>query len=116
MDHKAHFVNPASSTLMELMALDIGPMHKELSISKLFGLLPIMAGYSIGQLGALDAESFCERVLSCANNVVRTDNTLLDDVEVEILVVLRINIAFMELMRFNCSGIIREQFGMTIVM
>ena len=98
MDEKAAFVNPVSPTLMEIMALNIGHMSKELSISKVFGLLPIMAGCSNGQLGALNAESFCERVLSCANNVVRTDKTLLDDVDVEMLVVLRMNRAFMEFM------------------
>jgi len=116
VDQKAAFVNPASPTRIERMALDIGPMYKELSISKLVGLLPIMAGCSVGQLGALNAESLCERVLSFANNIVRTDNTLLDDVEVEMLVVLRMNRAFMEFMRLNYSDTIREQFGMTIVM
>jgi hypothetical protein len=76
-----------------------------------------MAGCLVGQIDAsLNAESCCERVLSCANNVVRTDNTLLDDAEVEMLVVLRMNISFMEFMRFNYKGIIREQFGMTVVM
>ena len=50
-----------------------------------------MACNSTGQLGALSAESYCERVLSCANNVVITGNTLLSDEEVEMLVVLRMN-------------------------
>ena len=33
-------------------------------------------------IGTLMAESFCERVLSCANLVVTDGNTLLDDPEV----------------------------------
>ena len=44
---------------------------------RLYGLIPLMASSSYGQLGALNAESFCERVLSCANNVLTDGNTLL---------------------------------------
>ena len=35
--------------------------------TKVYGLLPLLASC---HLGALNAESFCERVISCANNVV----------------------------------------------
>eukprot|EP00966_Prymnesium_polylepis_P231272 5351934-Prymnesium_polylepis.1 len=40
-----------------------------------------MAACSKGQIGALNAESFGERVLPCANLVVHDGNTLLDDDE-----------------------------------
>ena len=58
-----------------------------------------MASCSVGQLGALSAESYCERVISCANNVMNKGNTLLNDVELEQLVVLRMNCEFMQYMR-----------------
>lgn len=75
-----------------------------------------MAGCSVGQLGALNAESFCERILSCANNLLTSNNTLLDDKELEMLVVLRMNRVFMEFMRANYGDMLREQFGMQVVM
>ena len=64
----------------------------------LFGHLPLMAGCSKGQIGALNAESFAERILSAANLVLTEGNTLLDDSMLEILVLLRINREFMEYM------------------
>eukprot|EP00966_Prymnesium_polylepis_P039974 928125-Prymnesium_polylepis.1 len=42
-----------------------------------YGHLPVMAACSKGQIGALNAESFCERVLSAANLVVTDGNTLI---------------------------------------
>ena len=50
---------------------------------RLYGYIPLMASSSAGQLGALKEESFCERVLSCANNVLTEGNTLLNDAELD---------------------------------
>ena len=60
-----------------------------------YGFLPLMASCSDGEIGALNAESFSERILSNAND----GNTLLGDEELEMLVVLRMNRDFMEFMR-----------------
>eukprot|EP00966_Prymnesium_polylepis_P090008 2084133-Prymnesium_polylepis.1 len=66
-----------------------------------------MAACSKGKIGALSAESFCERVLSCSNLVVHEDgNTLLDDDEVslevsKLTVRERMSRSFMEFMRAN---------------
>ena len=78
--------------------------------------LMAMMTSSVGQLGAFNAESFCERVLSCANSLVQTDNTLLGDVEVEMVVVLRMNKVLTEFMRLHYADVGREQFGMQVVM
>ena len=51
----------------------------------MFGFLPYMAGCSDGQIGALNAESFAERVISGANLVMTDGNTLLGDKELEML-------------------------------
>jgi len=87
----------------DLMQLDIGRLYKHVEGvdqgRKLYGWIPLMASCSTGQLGALSAESYCERVLSCANNVLVKGNTLLSDEEVEMLVVLRMNRGFMQFMR-----------------
>ena len=61
---------------------------------RLYGYIPLMASSSAGQLGALKEESFCERVLSCANNVLTEGNTLLNDAELEMLVILSMNRGF----------------------
>ena len=65
--------------------------------------------------GALNAESFCERVLSCANDVLTEGNTLLSDEELEMLVVLRMNRKFMRFMREHYSSMLSQQFGQTII-
>ena len=100
---------------MELMSVNIGPLYIDMSNTKT-ALMALMASCSVGQLGALNAESFCERVLSCANNIVQTNNTLLDDVEVAMLVVFRMNKVFMEFMGLHYADVGREQFGMQVVM
>ena len=53
--------------------------------------IPYMASCCYAEIGALNAESFCERVLSAGNLVVHEGNTLLPKDEVEMLTVLRIN-------------------------
>lgn len=58
---------------------------------QVYGFILIMASY--GQIGTLNAESFCERVLRCAGHVLTEGNTLLDDEELEMLVILRMNTA-----------------------
>ena len=76
-----------------------------------------MASCSDGQIGALNAESFCERVLSVCNNAMTDGNMLLSDEELEWLVVLRINSSFMEFMRENYLSeiILTQPFNMTVV-
>jgi hypothetical protein len=117
---KANKAEGASLDLVEdLMRLDVGKLYNEVTRTdlgrKLFGFIPLMASSSSGQLGALSAESYCERVLSCANNVLVTGNTLLSDEEVEMLVVLRMNREFMQFMRENYAAEIKEAFGRTVV-
>ena len=74
-----------------------------------------MASSSVGQLGALSAESYCERILSCANNVITNGNTLLSDEELEMLVVLRMNREFMQFMRANYATEAKQVFNQTVV-
>ena len=61
-----------------------------------FGYLPMMA---VATLGALNAESFCERVLSCVKLVVSDLHVSLKAEEIRMLVMLRMNRGFMEYMR-----------------
>jgi hypothetical protein len=61
-----------------------------------FGYLPMMA---VATLGALNAESFCERVLSCVKLVVSDLHVSLKPKEIHMLVMLRMNRDFMEYMR-----------------
>ena len=75
-----------------------------------------MASCAKGQIGGLNAESFCERCLSCANLVVTDGNPILLDDEVMMLVVLRMNVDFMEFMRDHYAHLIGKQpLNMTIV-
>ena len=53
-----------------------------------FGYLPMMA---VTTLGALNAESFCERVLSCVKLVVSDLHVRLKVEEIRMLVMLRMN-------------------------
>ena len=70
---------------------------------------------SYASIGALNAESFCERVLSAANLVVTDGNTLLSSEEVEMLSVLRINRRFMELCRSKFAKEAKQQFNQTVI-
>ena len=74
-----------------------------------------MASCSYASIGALNAESFCERVLSAANLVVTDGNTLLSSEEVEMLSVLRINRRFMQIMRSLYAKEANQQFNLTVV-
>ena len=56
--------------LIDQLHLDIGRIYRNLEHQSRFGFLPAMASCSTGQIGALMAESFCERILSCAKQVV----------------------------------------------
>ena len=61
-----------------------------------FGYLPMM---SVDTLGVLNAESFCECVLSCVKLVVSDLHVCLKAEEIHMLVMLRMNREFMEYMR-----------------
>lgn len=74
-----------------------------------------MASCSYGQLGALNAESYNERVNSVAKQVLTDGNTLLSDEEIEMLVVLRMNESFMRHMREHNSECAKQAFNMTVV-
>ena len=76
-----------------------------------------MAGCCDGQIGALNAESFAERVISGSNLVMTNGNTLLGDKMLEMLVVLRMIREFMEFMRREyAEEIMKTQpFNMTVI-
>eukprot|EP00978_Attheya_sp_CCMP212_P013132 scaffold32855_cov56-Attheya_sp.AAC.1 len=87
---------------------------------KRYGYLPLMASSSKGQIGALNAESYAERVNSMGKLVLTDGNSLLKDGETEMLVVvLRMNRDFMCFMHEHChygEHILKMQpFGMTVV-
>ena len=80
----------------DLWDVDIGLVMKEEVINQdpdraLYGYLPQMATFSKGSVGCLLASSFCERINSCANQVVTDGNTLLSDKEMEMVVMLVLN-------------------------
>ena len=103
----------------DLMKLDMGVLYNHIEKmdtgKQLYGWIPAMASCSIGQIGALSAESYCERVLSCSNNVITKGNTLLGDEELEMIVVLRLNREFMQFMRTHYKEEAKEVFGKTVV-
>ena len=66
-------------------------------------------------IGALNVESFSERVISAANLIMDEDNTALADEELEMMVILRIDREFTNFMHtknahmqhdtFKCTGL-----------
>jgi hypothetical protein len=60
-----------------------------------------VAGCCDGQIGAVNAEGFAERITSCANLAMAYGNTLLNDKALEIIVVLRMNRSYMVYLREN---------------
>ena len=65
-------------------------------MSAKFGYLPMM---TVATLGALNAESFCERVWSCVMLVVSDLHVSLKPEKIRMLVMLRMNREFIEYMR-----------------
>ena len=65
-----------------------------------------MALSSRGQIRDLYSESFCECILSCANDVCSEDNTVLGCEEINMLVtvMLQMNREFMESLRLNYAS------------
>ena len=102
-----------------LMPLDIGPLYSKITDTdkerRVYGLIPLMASSSFGQIGALNAESFCERVLRCAGHVLTEGNTLLGPEELEMLVILCMNRKFMKFMREHYNHLTTDSFGKTVV-
>jgi hypothetical protein len=76
-----------------------------------------MASSLGGQIGALCAESFCERILSEANDVCHDGNTLLDTEEINMVVVLHMNREFIQHMREKYPGpkLSGQNFNQTLV-
>eukprot|EP00173_Palmaria_palmata_P005208 Plantae.Rhodophyta-Palmaria_palmata.ctg8739.p1 GENE.Plantae.Rhodophyta-Palmaria_palmata.ctg8739~~Plantae.Rhodophyta-Palmaria_palmata.ctg8739.p1 ORF type:complete len:413 (-),score=98.00 Plantae.Rhodophyta-Palmaria_palmata.ctg8739:123-1319(-) len=63
--------------LEHLLPLNIGKIYKSIEGDKRFGHLPVMARASRCNIGALGAQSFCERIISAGNIVMTDGNTLL---------------------------------------
>ena len=97
-------LNGVKHGIMELLYVDMGKVMKHFCIGpdvdrKLYGYLPKMATTSQGSIGALPASSFSERVNSVGNQVLTKGSTLLGPDEINKVVVLRMNRAFMKYMR-----------------
>ena len=75
-----------------------------------FGYLPMMV---VATLGALNTESFCERVLSCVKLVVSDLHVSLKAEEIHILVMLRMNHEFIEYMRMSYPDTPLSEFRAT---
>lgn len=82
-----------------------------------FGFMPHLASSSTGEIGALSAESYSERIISAANVTMTDANTRMKDDVLEMLVVLRMNREFMLFMRANYFSEIKAQqpFNLTVV-
>jgi len=61
------------------------------------------------------ASSYAERINSAANLILTKGNSLLDDAEIDMCTVLRMNREFMAFMRFNFPKVAHQTFGMTLV-
>lgn len=89
--------------LNKLLFFDVGPVYLKLMKAdkdkKLYGFLPLMASCGFGQIGALNAESHEERVISVSNCVLHPGNTSMNEFTIEMLVLLKMNRDFMEHMR-----------------
>ena len=93
--NSAHLEKAESSQLLSDMVRSESLLIQRGKAAK-FGYLPMMA---VATLGALNAESFCERVLSCVKLVVSDLHVRLKAEEIRMLVMIRMNRNFMEYMR-----------------
>ena len=80
----------------------------------MFGFIPLMEISSQYNIGALNAE-ICERIISAGNLVMTDENTLLDDTELGMLLLLHINRDFITFMREKYVHISKQNFQQTII-
>ena len=78
-------------------------------------LLNLLLDSSYGELGALNAESICERILRAAGLVLDDGNTMLADATLEKLTLLRIKRGFMEFMREHYNHLSHQDFKILTV-
>jgi len=102
-------------TWCELWEIDVARIMKEDFIEKdkdrsEYRWLLMMTTCSKGSIGALLASSFFERIHSCANQVVTSGNTLLDEGEIKNLVMCCMNRDFMLFMHEHYPHVANEQF------
>jgi hypothetical protein len=109
---EADLPSGALNLMADLLRLNPGAAYKRFEKDGAYGWIPSMA---LCQLGAVNAESFCERVFSCAKKVLPEGRTLLSSEELEMVVILRMNEAFMEYMRATYPAVVKEKFGRTVV-
>jgi hypothetical protein len=76
-------------------------MHEKVVERTKLGFLPLMAGCCDGQISAVNAERFAERIIPCANLAMADGSTPLNDKTHEKPVVLCMNRNFMVSMREN---------------
>ena len=76
-----------------------------------YGFLPEMAR---GWVGKLNSESYSERCISIANDVVTDGNTMLGSEEIEMVCVLRMNREFMKYMREHFNKISNQRHGLSL--
>lgn len=81
--------------LEHLLPLNVGKLYQQVEGKGKYGCLPEMYRSSRCNIGALSAQSFCDRFIPAANIVMDDGNTLLSDEELNMMVVLRINREFM---------------------
>ena len=84
-----------------LLQLDVKPIYDRINEvnnknKECFGLLPFMMGCSKFQLGALNSQSFSERINSAANIVVTEGTMKINPIFVDKLVTVRMNERFMK--------------------
>jgi len=96
--------------LGELIAIDVGKIYRKIQTELdpngvLYGLLPEMARSSVGQIGALNAESYCERSISSANITC----TGMAHELIDMLITLKMNRELMEYMATDhMVGLLKE--------
>ena len=90
--------------IVDLMKLDLKPLMKEINDynkanKNCLGYLPLMVNSSKCQLGALNAQSFAERIISAANLILTKDRSSTDMHLLDMMVTIRMNRRFMEQVR-----------------
>ena len=105
------------------MGIDLKPVIMDIlnrNTNNQYGYIPLMMGCSIGQLGALPAESFAERINSCGKVLLDDKKTSMKDDKLDKLITLRMNRKFMMFMReqknknINSDIVVHDVFNGTV--
>ena len=114
-DIKWHEIFHAFDLIDDLLLLDVGCFYVVILEKSHSRKCPSFHFITFMEILLLNAEHFCERIISKGNLVMKDRNTFLDDDELEILMLIGMNRDFMKFIQRKYTQISKQNFKQTTI-